>query len=154
MSYQFLRYSFFEPSKNADRAYEIEMRDNGGGQWVVNYAYGRSGTNLAQRNKYIGSLSGATAAFDELKRERNKKRYVLEFDTSVPAATPRILPKGQAAPVVAVPAAPVAPAASAPASSPPADQVPQPPVAPPGHLADKLRSACVTNGTRHAPILF
>lgn len=116
MSYFFSSFRYTDAK--SDKAYQIEMIDAGGGQWTVNYAFGKHGTSLQARHKFTGTKQQAERAYNALVDQRLKNQYQEVVSTDVPdAGGPRINVKG--APTPAAPAVDQPRAKAAPAKRPP-----------------------------------
>lgn len=122
MSYEFSSFRYTDGQ--SDKAYEIEMTDAGGGQWTVNYAFGKYGSKLQGRHKVTGTLPVAHKAFQSLVAERVKKKYTLIGTVKTPPASPRIQVKGATTNAASTAASPTATAkAKSPAMPPRLDRM-------------------------------
>ncbi|MFP4597753.1 MAG: WGR domain-containing protein [Persicimonas sp.] len=77
-------------SQKSDKVYEVDLCEAGEGEFVVNFRYGRRGTNLREGTKtpFPQSRAKAEQIFDDLVASKTKKGYQYTSETSSLAEVP------------------------------------------------------------------
>ncbi|TAF67325.1 MAG: WGR domain-containing protein [Cytophagales bacterium] len=84
----------FFREKNSDKVYEIDLCEVGEGRFVVNFRYGKRGTQLKEGTKTEQPTDQANAEkiFAELESEKRKKGYKTQEENTAPKTLPNYLP--------------------------------------------------------------
>ena len=74
---------------NSDKVYEVDLCKAGEGDFLVNFRYGRRGSNLRDGTKTVFpvSLTQAESIFDKLVSEKTRKGYRVSEESGL-ATTP------------------------------------------------------------------
>ena len=74
----------------SDKVYEVDLCEAGGGEFLVNFRYGRRGTDLREGTKtpFPTSRAKAEGIFDSLVAEKTHKGYRIVGGSGIAAAQP------------------------------------------------------------------
>ena len=82
----------FQQGKS-DKVYEVDLCEAGGGEFMVNFRYGRRGTDLREGTKtpFPTSRSKAEGIFESLVAEKSQKGYRIVGASGIAAAQPAVM---------------------------------------------------------------
>ena len=74
----------------SDKVYEVDLCEAGEGEFLVNFRYGRRGSNLREGTKTVFpvTLAQAESLFEKLVSEKTRKGYHVSGEAGLPSPTP------------------------------------------------------------------